>query len=115
MAIINKYTELDLDNATYTQVDLGTAHNFFLIGINDNNVDISSATFAVAIDSGVTGKPLFLQNIQVPFTGEINGVRYTGFPEKFFMKPLQIINKNGDVIKTGEIDVAININPVVLE
>ena len=109
--MIQYLNEIDLDNADYMQIDLSSQHCFYIIGIN-NNTEVQNIVFSVAVDSGVTGKPLEIQNIQLPINGEISGTRYTGFPDTFFLKPVQVTLKSGQSLKTGLYDIKVNINPM---
>ena len=109
--IINQYSTIDLDNASYQAVDLNNKHNFYMIAITDLT-NIQSVTFSVAIDSGVTGKPLEIQYIKLPVSAGISGTRFTYFPDEFYLKPVQIVTNDEQVIQKGEFEIEININPV---
>lgn len=113
MAIINKYTSIDLDNAVYEKINLNNHHCFYLIG-KPTDKTITGVIFSVGVDSGYTGKPLIVQNIVLPVNSEneISGQRFTGFPSEFWIKPLQVITEGNINNSEGEYDIEININPM---
>lgn len=110
--MINQYQSIDLDNAAYQAVNLGSGYGcFYLIGIT-TLTDIKSVTFSVAVDSGVSGKPLVLNNITLELSGEVSGTVLTGYPQNFYLKPVQVLKTNGEALTEGEFDIEVNINPV---
>lgn len=111
--IVKEFSEINLDNNLARVVDLKDKNDFYLIGVTKSK-DIKSITFEVSIDSGVKGKPLFIQNIRLEITGEISGARFLNMPSEFYIKPIQIINKDGKTLKEGKFPVAININAMDL-
>lgn len=122
MSVIQQYQSIDLDTATYTQVNLSGKHSFYLISVTKDET-IKSIVFSVAIDSGVTAYPLVLQNIELPVnalnsinssTGVISGTRFSGFPDEFYLKPIQVNKKDDTIYKEGTFNVTVNINPVEL-
>lgn len=122
MAVISQYNEIDLDNASYAQVNLNGKHSFYLISVTADPT-IKSVIFSIAIDSGVSSYPLIIQNIELPVNalnsisspvGVISGTRFSGFPDVFYLKPLQVNLKDDSIHKTGTFTVEVNINPVEL-
>ena len=118
MAAQTLYNEIDLNGATWETVDLSGHHSFFLIAVAQNNA-VKSITFAIGIDSGVSNNPLQYQYITLPVNEGVSGLRFSGYPDEFMIKPTQVILKNEDVIKTNidntPFDIEININPMDFE
>lgn len=112
MAVTSIFANIQLDSATYTSVSLSSSNNFYLIA-NTQLDNIKSISFAVAVDSGVANKPLFLKNITVNIEEgqQISGNLFTGFPETFYLKPLQVVDKDGNIHVTGTFNIGINVNP----
>lgn len=111
--IIKAFNNIDLDKNSFRQVDLKEFNDFYLIGINNDN--IKSITFEVAIDSGVKNKPLLLPNIKLDLEREVSATRVLNHPNQFYIRPIQIINKDNEVIKTGTFNVEVNINALNLD
>lgn len=111
--IIKAFSKIDLDKNSFRQVDLKEFNDFYLIGIN-NEKNIKSITFEVAIDSGVKNKPLILPNIKLDFEKEVSGVRILNHPSTFYIRPIQVITDNLEVLKNGQFDIEININALNL-
>lgn len=117
MAVTTVYSQIDLSDNTLKSIDLNGIHNFYLISVaNDDSV--SSVTFEMYIDSGVQNTPLVIQYLTLPVKNGIVGQRYCGVPDKFYLKPTQVILKNGDVKKENiggtPYSVEINMNPIDL-
>ena len=117
MAAQTIYNEIDLSNNQPETVNLNGAHNFYLIAVAQDD-KISSITFGTYVDSGVSNNPLLMEYITLPVNVGVSGRRWCGWPNEFFIKPTQVILKNGEV-KKGNIDgkpyqVEINISPIDL-
>ena len=84
MATISTITEvfgrntgkIDLANKSWKQLTLGTnLHSVYLIAIKDTKVDgdtidadkITKLVFEIAIDSGISGKPVTIENVTLDF------------------------------------------------
>lgn len=117
MAVETVFNEIDLSDDTFSAIDLSGKHSFYLISVAQDD-KVSSITFGVYIDSGVTNNPLLIQYITLPVNVGISGQRWSGFPDSFYLKPTQVILKNGGVKKENIDDqpyqVEVNINPMDL-
>lgn len=118
MAAQTIYNEIDLSNTTYTEIDLSGKHCFYLISVAQDN-KVKSITFSIAIDSGVQNNPLQIQYITLPVNEGISGVRFTGFPDEFYIKPTQVtLLKDEQVVKSNidntPFDIEVNISPLDL-
>ena len=115
MAVTKIFNNIDLDGAIWTAISLNNHHSFFLISVAQDD-KIKSITFAIAVDSGVTNNPLQYQYITLPVNEGISGIRFSGFPDDFYIKPVQVTLKNEDVVKENidatPFDIEININPM---
>lgn len=111
------YNNIDLDNASYTQIDLSGKNSFYLISVAQDN-SVKSITFSIAIDSGVKNSPLHIQYITLPINEGISGTRFDSMPDSFYLKPVQVKLKNDTVVKKNinntPFDIEININAVSL-
>ena len=117
MAAQTLYNNIDLDNATYTLVDLSGKHSFYLISIAQDDV-VKFITFSIAIDSGVKNTPLHIQYITLPVNEGIAGTRFDSMPDSFYMKPVQVKSKDDKIITSNinntPFDIEINISPLDL-
>ena len=111
--IIKVFNNINLDKNSFREVNLKDFNDFYLIGIT-NNKEIKSITFEVAIDSGVKNKPLLLPNIKLDFEKDVSATRVLNYPNEFYIRPIQLINKDSEVIKTGTFNVEVNINALNL-
>lgn len=117
MAAQTIYNEIDLSDKSWEIVNLSAKHTFYLIAVAQND-EVKSITFEISIDSGVANNPLVIQNITLPVTEGISGQRWSGFPDEFNIRPVQVMLKNLD-IKKENIDnqpyqVEVNISPLDL-
>lgn len=111
--IVKVFNNINLDKNSFREVNLKDFNDFYLIGIT--NDDIKSITFEVAIDSGVKNKPLLLPNIKLDLEREVSATRVLNYPNEFYIRPIQVINKDNEIIKTGIFNVEININALNLD
>ena len=110
--IVKVFNNINLDKNSFREVNLKDFNDFYLIGIT--NDDIKSITFEVAIDSGVKNKPLILPNIKLDFEKEVSGVRILNHPSTFYIRPIQVVTNNLEVLKNGQFDIEVNINALNL-
>lgn len=112
--IINIFDKIDLDKSTFRKIDLKSFNDFYLIGIDNDAHDINSITFEIAIDSGVKNKPLILPNIKLEFKNSMGSVRVLNHPSEFYIRPIQVEDKELSIHKKGKFNVEININALNL-
>lgn len=112
--IVKVFNNIDLDKNSFRQVDLKEFNDFYFVGITDNK-NIKSITFETAIDSGVKNKPLLLPNIKLEFEREVSGVRLLNYPSTFYIRPIQVVDKNFKVFNVGKFDIEVNINALNLD
>ena len=124
-------SKLKLDN-NWIKVNLN-GDSFYLIAIKekvkklkDKEIESSKVDkiyFEVAIDRGITDKPITINRIALDFKDEtsededINSItafnRFQGFPKDFYIKPIKIVTYDSTVyskdIETG-ISIKVNLN-----
>lgn len=105
--MVTIFDNIDLNDPIYVEADLDS-HNFYLIAVTEDK-EVKSITFSAAVDSGVTNNPLVIGNVSLDIDNEVSGKLIQGFPLDFYLKPLQIVKKDGTVITEGEFDIEINI------
>ena len=116
MAASKIYSTVNLTTAAYIARDLQGHHSFYLIG-KATDKTIKQVIFAIGIDSGYQNDPLFVQYItlNVDPANELSGQRFTGFPEEFWMKPVQVVTTDEVNHFEDNWDIEINISPMDFE
>lgn len=126
MAAVKIVDDIILGSWGTSPVKLTTSNSFYLIGIKESKVaedeidpkTVKSVVLKAGIDAGLT-EPLNIGTIVLNFTDEtsdnatINEAtalnRQIGYPEEFYLKPIQLITKDGEIIDKGHTRIDINI------
>jgi hypothetical protein len=118
-------TGIDLDAKTWNEITLGTdLHNIYAIIIKNSKVakdtidqdEIGNIIFELGIDSGKSDTVLSIGRFAINnFNEEIPYTFLPNLPTKFWIRPIQIIKKDGAILEAGKItSLALNVNPVNL-
>ena len=132
MALLNVNTSglIELKNS-WSKVDLGGLHSFYLIGIKDSNIsegaidakDVTQLGFEIGIESGITDVylPIGYLNLNFKeFTSNDSSVnektalsRYLNYPDVFYIKPVEICTDK-EIFTSGSTNIFVKINTVKL-
>ncbi len=117
---------------TWQLINLKTYNDCYLIGIKReknkkdliNSIDVQSIKFELGIESGIKDQPLTIQTISLNFNdmtsfneslNEITAfTRILNIPSEFYIRPISITTKDSKEIKSGEVNITINVNAVDL-
>ena len=130
MAVTKKIDNVRLP-MDWVEVDLGGFNAFYLIGIKEAKAvtdtidpkDIKVINFEIGIESGIDKQYLTIGRVTLNFREETSSnkslnditafTRCTGYPDKFFMKPVEVITDKG-LVKEGQTSKDKNFNTVKL-
>lgn len=120
-------------NTDWKKVDLGKFDDFYIIAQKakkDSRSDIikkddvRKIKFEVGVDSFTKKKPLTINYITLNFndvsssdvvTNDLTAIaKVLNYPSVFYIRPIEIIDKNNNVIKEGKTSIKIGINALRL-
>lgn len=116
-------------NNTWVTVDAENFDTCYFIAVKEtaaktdtiNPEDIKIITFEIGIDSGIKDKPITVSRFAINFndytssdeeTNKLTGFAKLNVPGSFYIKPVSM-DDGKKTITTGEVAIALNINPVI--
>lgn len=117
-------------NSEWVTVDMSSFNDCYAIAVKEtagktdtiNPETIKIITFEIGIDSGIKNKPITISRFSLNFneltssdeeTNKLTAfAKLSGLPSNFYIRPLSM-DDGKKTITTGEVAIALNINPVI--
>ena len=117
-------------NSEWVTVDMSSFNDCYAIAVKEtagknDTIDpetIKIITFEIGIDSGIKNKPITISRFSLNFneltssdveTNKLTAfAKLSGLPSNFYIRPLSM-DDGKKTITTGEVAIALNINPVI--